>query len=211
MPRRRNQSNQTSQEQNQEIQGIPVLAEQPTQEDNHQPEQASEQAPDAAAPQQAPQPESPASLMEDASSVALSEEVRQATPEQETPTPVEEAIHPEPVAQSPSRNQLQLTVRIKDGIPGEDIVATADVELGNICTIRNVKLKQDDYGLKVVMPKTKMPQTNRFKDACYFHSPEVRAQFDNTVLLAYQQTLRQEASQSAAAEPAQDGMTGMTM
>lgn len=106
--------------------------------------------------------------------------------------------------------QLGLTVHIKGGDPSEDIVATADVDLGNICTIRNVKIKEDDYGLKVVMPRTKLPETGRFKDACYFHSVDARVQFDRAVLQSYEQSqaLQQESGQSAQE---QDGMGGMTM
>lgn len=98
---------------------------------------------------------------------------------------------------------LVMTVRLHTGAPVEDVVATADVTLGGVCTIRNVKIKEDDYGLKVVMPRTKMPDTGRFKDACYFHTPELREQFDAAVKEAYQQTL----------EPAQEqgGMGGMTL
>ena len=98
---------------------------------------------------------------------------------------------------------LPMTVQIHTGAPVEDVVATADVTLADICTIRNVKIKEDDYGLKVVMPRTKMPDTGRFKDACYFHTPELRAQFDAAVKDAYQQTLQQDQEQG--------GMNGMTL
>ena len=138
-----------------------------------------------------------------------------------TPAPAEETVaaaqdgqtaSDTPAQPQPSQQtyQLGLTVRIKGGDPSEDIVATADVDLGNICTIRNVKIKEDDYGLKVVMPRTKLPETGRFKDACYFHSAEARVQFDRAVLQSYEQSqaLGQESGQSA---PEQDGMGGMTM
>lgn len=110
----------------------------------------------------------------------------------ETPAPVGE-----------QQDGLPMTVRLHTGAPVEDVVATADVTLGDVCTIRNVKIKEDDYGLKVVMPRTRMPDTGRFKDACYFHTPELREQFDAAVKEAYQQTL----------EPAQEqgGMGGMTL
>lgn len=98
---------------------------------------------------------------------------------------------------------LPMTVQIHSDALVEDVVATADVTLGDVCTIRNVKIKEDDYGLKVVMPRTRMPDTGRFKDACVFHSAELREQFDAAVKDAYRQTL----------EPAQEqgGMDGMTM
>ena len=126
----------------------------------------------------------------------------------ESPTPGEgPTAEGQPAAETPveaeAQSGLTMTVQIRGGVAAEDIVATADVTLGDLCTIRNVKLKQDDYGLKVVMPRTKLPETGRFKDACYFHSPELREQFDAAVKDAYQQTL----------EPTQEqgGMGDMTM
>lgn len=105
--------------------------------------------------------------------------------------------------EAPVESGLPMSVRLHTSAPVEDVVATADVTLGGICTIRNVKIKEDDYGLKVVMPRTKMPDTGRFKDACYFHTAELREQFDAAVKEAYRQTL----------EPAQEqgGMDGMTL
>lgn len=117
----------------------------------------------------------------------------------ETPTPTAVAEN----AVQEGQSSLSMTVLLHTGAPVEDMVATADVTLGDVCTIRNVKIKEDDYGLKVVMPRTKMPDTGRFKDACYFHSPELREQFDTAVKEAYQQAL----------EPAQEqgGLGGMTL
>ena len=42
------------------------------------------------------------------------------------------------------------------------MLANADVNVAGIMTIRNVKIKQDDYGLTVTMPRTKMPHTEQF-------------------------------------------------
>lgn len=72
-----------------------------------------------------------------------------------------------------------------------DIAATADVRINHVCTIRNVKIRNGDYGLEVVMPKTKIPDAGRLKDACYFPNREMRAQFDHAVMTAYQQELQQ--------------------
>lgn len=41
--------------------------------------------------------------------------------------------------------------------PEQGILATAEVRIGGICTIWNVKVKENDYGIEVVMPRTKMP------------------------------------------------------
>lgn len=115
----------------------------------------------------------------------------------------EQAATEAPASTGELQSGLPMTVQIHSDAPVEDVVATADVTLGDVCTIRNVKIKEDDYGLKVVMPRTRMPDTGRFKDACYFHSAELREQFDAAVKDAYRQTL----------EPAQEqgGMDGMTM
>lgn len=88
--------------------------------------------------------------------------------------------------------ELTLDIQITDFDPeNSDIVATADVRINNVCTIRNVKIRNDDYGLEVVMPKTKIPDTGRLKDACYFPIREMRTQFDLAVMTAYQQELQQ--------------------
>lgn len=70
--------------------------------------------------------------------------------------------------------------------PESGVLATAEVKIGEICTIRNVKVKENDYGKEVVMPRTKMPYNTRYKDACFFESREVREQFDQSVLEAYE-------------------------
>lgn len=50
--------------------------------------------------------------------------------------------------------------------PETGILATAEVRIEDICTIRNVKVKENDYGIEVVMPRTKMPFHAEYKDAC---------------------------------------------
>lgn len=131
----------------------------------------------------------------------------QSAAEDHTLSTAEQTATEAPASTGESQSALPMTVQLRGGVPAEDIVATTDVTLGGICTIRNVKIKQDDYGVKVVMPRTKMPDTGRFKDACYFHTPELREQFDAAVKDAYQQTLQPENTQA----PEQGGMGGMVM
>lgn len=131
----------------------------------------------------------------------------QGAAEDHTSSTEEQTATEAPASTGEPQSALPMTVQLRGGVPAEDIVATADVTLGGICTIRNVKIKQDDYGVKVVMPRTKMPDTGRFKDACYFHTPELRDQFDAAVKEAYQQTLQPENTQA----PEQGGMGGMVM
>ena len=78
-----------------------------------------------------------------------------------------------------------------------EFLATADVELAGICTIRNVKIKEDDYDLTVVMPRTKMADTREYKDACFFESRGLREQFDQAVREAYTQTLAMQEEQAS--------------
>ena len=81
-----------------------------------------------------------------------------------------------------------------------EFLATADVELAGICTIRNVKIKEDDYDLTVVMPRTKMADTREYKDACFFESRGLREQFDQAVREAYTQTLAMQEEQASGEE-----------
>ena len=51
--------------------------------------------------------------------------------------------------------------------PETGILATAEERIGDICTIRNVKVKENDFGIEGVMPRTKMPFHAGYKDACF--------------------------------------------
>ena len=55
--------------------------------------------------------------------------------------------------------QVPFEVTITELNPERGVIANADVKVAGIMTIRNVKIKQDDYGLTVTMPRTKMPHT----------------------------------------------------
>lgn len=128
---------------------------------------------------------------------AVEEETSAQTAGEETSEQVSEegpsgAIQEEEVlnAEEPNQGPLPvLEVRIHEQYFQDDILATADVRIGDICTIRNVKVREGDYGPEVVMPRTKLPETGRFKDACYFDSQEAKTQFDAAVMKAYQQVM----------------------
>lgn len=112
------------------------------------------------------------------------------TPTEQTPTEQTATEAPAaPVQEEPAEQAVTMRVRIHAGDPAEDILATADVQVGGVGTIRNVKIKADDYGTTVVMPRTRMVESGRFKDAFYFESRELRQQFNAAVLDAYQQTM----------------------
>lgn len=89
----------------------------------------------------------------------------------------------------PGRRELTMRVTIKEGDTEKDILATADVDIDGICTLRNVRIKNGDYGPRVTLPMTQMPVTGRWRDVAYFPSQEIRDQFDNVVMGAYRQAL----------------------
>ncbi len=82
--------------------------------------------------------------------------------------------------------QVPFEVTITEHNPERGVLATADVKVGNMMTIRNVKIKEDDYGLTVTMPRTKMPHTEQYKDSVYFADKSMKQQFDKAVEKAYQ-------------------------
>lgn len=141
------------------------------------------------------------------------EEVRE-TQRQAPPAPVEEhATQPETAQTAgqqgettaptvvPGRRELTMRVTIKEGDPERDILATADVDIDGICTLRNVRIKNGDYGPRVTLPMTQMPVTGRWRDVAYFPSQEIRDQFDKVVMGAYRQAL--DMTQNTAPEQAE--------
>lgn len=99
------------------------------------------------------------------------EEARE-TQRQAPPAPVEEhATQPETAQTAgqqgettaptvePGRRELTMCVTIKEGDPERDTLATADVDIDGICTLRNVRIKNGDYGPRVTLPMTQMPVT----------------------------------------------------
>lgn len=77
-----------------------------------------------------------------------------------------------------------------------DNLAVANVEVNGLFTIRNVKIREGDYGLEVVMPRIKDWNQGRYKDACYFKSKEMREQFDRCVIQKYLQDMGLEEEET---------------
>lgn len=73
--------------------------------------------------------------------------------------------------------------------PERGVLASADVKIGGFMTIRNVRIKEDDYGLSVSMPRTKMPQTDQYRDSVFFADRSMKEQFDQVILNAYQNSV----------------------
>lgn len=76
-----------------------------------------------------------------------------------------------------------------------DNLAVANVEVNGLFTIRNVKIREGDYGLEVVMPRIKDWNQGHYKDACYFKSKEMREQFDRSVIQKYLQDMGLEGEE----------------
>ena len=85
--------------------------------------------------------------------------------------------------------QVPFEATITEHNPERGVLANADVKVAGIMTIRNVKIKQDDYGLTVTMPRTKVPHTEQYKDSVYFADKSMKQQFDQAVEKAYQESL----------------------
>ena len=88
-----------------------------------------------------------------------------------------------------SMEQLQMEAVIMQHNPERGVLASADVKIGGFMTIPNVRIKEDDYGLTVSMPRTKMPQTDQYKDSVYFADRSMKEQFDQIILNAYQNSI----------------------
>ena len=88
-----------------------------------------------------------------------------------------------------SMEQLQMEAVIMQHNPERGVLASAGVKIGGFMTIRNVRIKEDDYGLTVSMPRTKMPQTDQYKDSVYFADRSMKEQFDQIILNAYQNSI----------------------
>ena len=109
--------------------------------------------------------------------------------------------------------QVPFKVTITEHNPERGVLANADVNVAGIMTIRNVKIKQDDYGLTVTMPRTKMPQTEQYKDSVYFADKSMKQQFDQAVEKAYQENVLAPVldQDEAEEEMEQEESAGMNM
>lgn len=114
-----------------------------------------------------------------------------------------------------SMEQWKMEAVIKEFNPERGILATADVKVGDIMTIRNVKIKEDDYGLTVTMPRTKMSHTEQYKDSVFFADKGLKERFDQTVQKAYQDRILSPAlnddGPEEGMEPEQEEESGMNM
>lgn len=113
----------------------------------------------------------------------------------------------------PMEQQVPFEVTITEHNPERGVLATADVKVGNMMTIRNVKIKEDDYGLTVTMPRTKVPHAEQYKDSVYFADKSMKQQFDQAVEKAYQENVLAPVldQDDAEEEMEQEESAGMNM
>lgn len=97
---------------------------------------------------------------------------------------------------------LELKVKdIRKTHAGGSVQATATVQMGELLSIRNVKIKEDDYGYQVVMPRIKPFGSDEYKDAIFFADKSLKEKFDQAVISAYE-----EFMQPVHEEEMSDGM-----
>lgn len=96
--------------------------------------------------------------------------------------------------------QLAMEAVIVEHNPERGVLASADVKVGDIMTVRNVRIREDDYGLTVSMPRTKMPHTDQYKDSVFFLDKSLKEQFDQIVQKAYQDSILSPVLNDNAAE-----------
>lgn len=104
-------------------------------------------------------------------------------------------------------------VKIHSIHPEGTLRANASVNIYGDFAVRGVKVMEGTNGLFVSMPSYKAGN-GEYKDICFPCTKEAKAEFDNVVLSAYQQTLAQgqvKTNQQEVSSPSQDqpAMTGM--
>lgn len=128
---------------------------------------------------------------------------------------------------NPQENQqtgtVPFDVTVKYTNQEKGLLATADVKVGDLMTIRNVKIKKDDYGLTVTMPRTQEHGSDEYKDSVFFSTKELKENFDKAVKQKYESGIltmdldspMEHTEETEALEEQDDGMgqdmAGMSM
>lgn len=97
-------------------------------------------------------------------------------------------------------------VKIHSIHPEGTLRATASVNVYGDFAVRGIKVMEGTKGLFVSMPSYKAGN-GEYKDICFPCTKEAKAEFDNAVISAYQQTLTQgqtAARQKEAPAPVQE-------
>ena len=110
-----------------------------------------------------------------------------------------------------SMEQVPFEVTIKEHHPERGVLANADVKVAGILTIRNVKIKKDDYDNTVVMPRIRCPHSEQYQDSVYFTDKSLKEQFDQSVRDAYKHSILMVQEQEEPEAMEQDEESGMDM
>lgn len=124
----------------------------------------------------------------------------------------QEAVQENAAVQANAGADMQMEAAITKTQPEKG--ALADVKIGDFMTIRNVRIKEDDYGLTVAMPKTKTGANEQYKDAVFFADRGIKEKFDQTVQKAYETFMHQQTDldeETEEAEELEQEESGMNM
>lgn len=116
----------------------------------------------------------------------------------------QEAVQENAAVQANAGADMQMEATITKTQPEKGVLALADVKIGDFMTIRNVRIKEDDYGLTVAMPKTKTVANEQYKDAVFFADRGIKEKFDQTVQKAYETFMHQQTDLDEEPEEAEE-------
>ena len=108
----------------------------------------------------------------------------------------QEAVQENAAVQANAGADMQMEATITKTQPEKGVLALADVKIGDFMTIRNVRIKEDDYGLTVAMPKTKAGANEQYR--------EIKEKFDQTVQKAYETFMHQQTDLDEEPEEAEE-------
>ncbi len=97
---------------------------------------------------------------------------------------------------------MEMDVRIYPYRGDGPAVATASVTLNNCFAIRDVRIMEGKNGLFVSMPSRKV--NGEYRDICFPCTKDVKQEFDQKVLEAYEQTQVQKAEESQEVQEGQE-------
>ena len=116
----------------------------------------------------------------------------------------QEAVQENAAVQANTGADMQMEAAITKTQPEKGVLALADVKIGDFMTIRNVRIKEDDYGLTVAMPKTKAGANEQYKDTVFFADRGIKERFDQTVQKAYETFMHQQTDLDEEPEEAEE-------
>jgi stage V sporulation protein G len=101
--------------------------------------------------------------------------------------------------QEQQENLMQFDVRIYPVKTDGALKANASVNINGFFAVSKIRVMEGSKGLFISMPQYK-GQNGEYKDICFPCTKEAKAEFDNAVFSAYEQTMAQSQSKSQAPE-----------